>query len=174
MLSRPEVGKHRSRRETKRAALAVQVAPALRCSRCPLHLETEAEGGNTHLPLRLGKKWRVPTGLCSTYLLSKKQQQCSLMKQGRRTSQREAMGEPESIPLLRKSSSRNLKSQGLSCLNLFLSRNSQSGVNEAPATVLAIAFTLCSSTSLYFCPSLSPSVSYIHRYFLIAIFCQIK
>lgn len=109
---------------------------------------------NGGFPLGFTASTRLRTIMKKT----KKQQPRSLMKQGRRIRQREAsvwpQWNPSPMPLLRKCFSQNMQSQGLPHLNLFLSRYSQSSVNEGPATVSAIAFT----TKIFF-PSLSLSLS---------------
>lgn len=103
-------------REMKSKALAGQVAPAQSAEAGVL---APAQAGNAHLPLRRGEKRRFPPGFTASTRLrtkmkeTKKQQPQSLMRQGRRISQRQAsiwpQWNPSPMPLLRKCFSQNLQ-----------------------------------------------------------------
>lgn len=94
MLSRPEVGKHRPRGEIKRKGSSCSVCPSLSA-----HLETIAEQGNAHLPLRgrvlPAKKQRVPTSLYSTYLFRNNGEETTLKWNEAGKEPGSATGEPE-------------------------------------------------------------------------------
>lgn len=152
----------------------MQSAPARQLKQVSSHLATMAAGGNAHLPLRLGEKQRIPTGLCSIcFLKSDNEEHLEMTRmESNEAGEKDQSGrsfnratvEPESTPLLRKCFSQNLRSQGHPHLNLFLSGHSQSSVNEAPATTSAIAFTTKVIFPLCLHRSLPTSLSYIHRY----------